>query len=141
MHVKEGTMRPDTPITLAAAKYVNRAHALEDWQAVEDAKRFGDFDHMVVAVLSKDSDGMLQVERNDTTPQHLAWVGAAVVVIEAAELLESGQAGLVVVAVNREGSAVEPLLVNAEKLILVETVVGDLDAVMEKELAKAKAGV
>jgi hypothetical protein len=134
-------MKADTSITLAAAKYVNRAHALEDWQAVMDAKRFGELDQMSVAVLGKDSDGVLLVERHDTTAEHLAWVGAALVVIEVSELLESGEAGLVVVAVNRKGSEVEPLLVNAEKLIVVEAVAGDLDAFMEKELAKAQAGV
>jgi hypothetical protein len=135
-------LHADTPITLAAAKYINRAHALEDWQAVKDAKRFGAFDQTAVGVLSKDSDGILQVERHDTTAEHLAWIGAALVIITpASQILESGEAGLVVVAVNRQGSEVEPLLVNAEKLIVFETVAGDLDAVMEKELAKAKAGV
>jgi hypothetical protein len=44
-------------------------------------------------------------------------------------------------AVDRRGSEVEPLLVNAEKLVVVETAAGDLDAVVEKELAKANAGV
>ena len=134
-------MKADTPIALAAAKYVNRAHALEDWQAIKDAQRFGEFDHLAVAVLSKGSDGMLQVEPHDETAEHLPWVGAALLVIEASELLESGEVGLVVVAVNRKGNEVEPLLVNAEKLVVVETVAGDLDAVMEKELAKANAGV
>ena len=134
-------MKADTPITFAAAKYVNRGHALEDWQAIKDSQRFGDVEHMAVAVLSKGSDGMLQVEPHDPTAEHLPWVGAALLVVEASELLERGEVGLVVVAVNRRGTEVERLLVNVEKLVVVETVAGDLDAVTEKELAKANAGV
>ena len=88
-------MKADTPITFAAAKYVNRGHALEDWQAIKDSQRFGDVEHMAVAVLSKGSDGMLQVEPHDPTAGHLPWVGAALLVVEASELLEQrrGRAG------------------------------------------------
>ena len=70
-------MKADTPITFAAAKYVNRGHALEDWQAIKDSQRFGDIEHLAVAVLSKGSDGVLQVEPHDPTAGHLPWVGAA----------------------------------------------------------------
>ena len=130
----------------------------------------GEFDHTAVAVLTKDEDGDLQVERHDTTAKHMAWLGAALVVVappagaaalaggagagalvghfwrnipkdkvrEAGDLLESGESGLIVVAVNRNGSDIEPLLSRAEKKVMINTVVGDLDAQMDKELAKAK---
>ncbi len=60
---------------------------------------------------------------------------------EAADLLESGESGLIVVAVNRQGNDITPLLGRAERKVVINTVAGDLDAQMEKELAQAKAGV
>src|SRR5207344_472220 len=82
LNVREGeTMKPDTPITLAAAKYATRDAAVEAWKTVKDAKSLGEFDHMAVAVLTKDLDGNLQIERHDTTAKHLAWIGAALVVV------------------------------------------------------------
>jgi Protein of unknown function (DUF1269) len=166
-------MNPDTPIVLAAARYGSRADATADFRVVKEAKSLGEFDHTAIAVLTKDQDGNLQVERHDTTAKHLAWVGAALVVIaptvgaaavaggagagalvghfwhnipkakinEIAALLESGESGLIVVAVNRYGNDIAPLLARAEKMVVVDTVAGDLDAQMDKELARAKAGV
>jgi hypothetical protein len=162
-------MNADTPITLAAASYVNRDLAVECFKAVWDAHHHGDFDHTAVAVLTKDADGKLQVERHDTTAKHLAWVGAALVVVAPVaavgvvggagagalvghfrhnipkedveaigELLESGQSGLIVVAVNKFGTDIEPLLSGAEKTVVVQTTWGDLDAELENEIAKAQ---
>ncbi len=54
------------------------------------------------------------------------------------ELLESGQSGLIVVAVNKLGTDIEPLLVGAENTVVVQTTWGDLDADIENEIAKAK---
>ena len=119
-------------------------------------------------MLTKDESGKLQVERHDTTAKHLAWVGAALAVVapgvgvvagagagaivghfhhnipkedvEAiSELLESGQSGLIVVAVNKYGADVEALLSGAEKSVVVQTTWGDLDAELEKEIGKAQA--
>jgi uncharacterized membrane protein len=58
---------------------------------------------------------------------------------EAGDLLESGESGLIVVAVNRKGSDIEPLMSHAEKTTVVDTVWGDLDETIEKELAEAEA--
>jgi hypothetical protein len=163
-------MKPDTPITLAVAKYATREGAVADWKTVLGVKHEGEFDHMAVAVLTKDADGNLQVERHDTTAKHLAWVGAALVVVappagiaaiaggagvgalvghfwhnipkakiqEASELLDSGESGLIVVAVNRKSTDVKPLLSNAEASTIVETEAGQLDAELDKELRDAK---
>lgn len=159
-------MKPDTPITLAVAKYASRDAAVTDFKTVLGAKHEGEFDHVSVAVLTKDADGKLEVERHDTTAKHLAWVGAALVVVappvgvaaiaggagagalvghfwhnipkdkiaEAANLLESGESGLVVVAVNKKGSDIRPLLSHAEKSTIAETEAGDLDSALDKEL-------
>jgi len=54
------------------------------------------------------------------------------------ELLESGQSGLIVVAVNKVGTDIEPLLGFADKTVVVQTTWGDLDAEIESEIAKAQ---
>ena len=58
---------------------------------------------------------------------------------EAADLLQAGESGLVIVAVNRQGTDITPLLSNAEETAVFETVAGDLQAVIDEELAQAKA--
>ena len=163
-------MDPSTPITLAAAKYKDRDLAVEDFKAVWGARKDGEFDHTAVAVLTKDADGRLQMERHDSTSKHLAWAGAALVVLvppvgvglagaagtgaivghfwhnipkekvqEAATLLESGESGLIVVAVNKNGNDIRPLLQHAEKTTVIETVAGDLQADIDSELQAAKS--
>jgi hypothetical protein len=54
------------------------------------------------------------------------------------ELLESGQSGLIVVAVNKAGTDIEPLLSEAEKTVVVQTTRGDLDSEIDNEIAKAQ---
>ena len=71
-------MRNDTPITLAVATYGNRAGAVSDFDRVMAAKTSGSFDHVAVAVITKDVDGHVEVERHDSTAKHLAWGGALV---------------------------------------------------------------
>jgi uncharacterized membrane protein len=71
-------MRSDTPITLAVATYGNRAGAVSDFDRVMAAKSDGSFDHVAIAVITKDLDGDVQVERHDSTAKHLAWGGALV---------------------------------------------------------------
>jgi len=161
-------MKADTPITLAAARYPDRQLASEDFDRVWSARGNGEFDHTAVAVLTKDSDGKLDIDRHDSTTKHLAWAGAGLAVLapgvglavgagggaivghfhhnipkdkvrEAGELLESGQAGLIIVAVNKKGTDIEPLLPNAEKTSVTQTTAGNLDAEIDKELAEAQA--
>jgi uncharacterized membrane protein len=56
-----------------------------------------------------------------------------------ANLLDSGQSGLVVVAVNKVGTDIEPLLAGAEESKVVQTTWGNLDAELDKEIGKANA--
>jgi uncharacterized membrane protein len=171
-------MDANTPVTLAAARYSDRDGAVNDYHTVWGAKHEGEFDHMALAVLTKDANGNLQVERHDSTAKHLAWggaiLGAALVVvappvgaavlaggaagagagaivghfhhnirkqdIEAAgNLLETGESGLIVVAVNRRGEDIKPLLEHAEKTVVTDTTWGNLDAEIDKEIANAQA--
>jgi hypothetical protein len=69
-------MDANTPVTLAAARYSDRDGAVNDYHTVWGAKHEGEFDHMALAVLTKDANGNLQVERHDSTAKHLAWGGA-----------------------------------------------------------------
>jgi len=162
-------MDPSTPITLATAKYSSRELAVEDFKTVWGARKEGDFDHTAVAVVTKDADGKLQIDRHDSTAKHLAWAGAALAVVapgvgvavgagggaiighfhhnipkddvrEAGELLESGESGLIVVAVNKLGTDIKPLLPNAEKTSVIQTNAGNLQAEIDQELANAEGG-
>jgi uncharacterized membrane protein len=162
-------MNPNTPIVLAAARYPNRELAVEDFHTVWNARKQGEFDHTAVAVLTKDANGKLQTERHDSTSKHLAWAGAGLAVLvpgvglaagagagaivghfhhnipkdkveEAGALLESGESGLIVVAVNKQGTDITPLLRNAEKTSVMQTDAGNLQAEIDQELAEAEAG-
>jgi uncharacterized membrane protein len=162
-------MDPNTPIVLAAARYKDRELAVEDFKTVWGARKQGEFDHTAVAVVTKDANGRLQIERHDSTAKHLAWAGAALVVLvppvgvglagaagtgalvghfwhnipkekirEAADLLQDGESGLIVVAVNKRGTDITPLLQRAEKTTVIDTVAGNVDAEIERELNEAK---
>jgi hypothetical protein len=69
-------MKSDTPITLAVAIYDDRESAVADYDFLRQVKSTGDLDHIAIAVLTKEADGHVQVERHDSTAKHLAWAGA-----------------------------------------------------------------
>jgi len=71
-------MDPNTPMTMAAAKYATRPEAVESFKTIWGARHQGEFDHMALAVITKNANGELQVERHDSTTKHLAWTGVAV---------------------------------------------------------------
>jgi len=118
--------------------------------------------------VTKDADGKLDIDRHDSTTKHLAWAGAGLAVVapgvglaagagagaivghfhhnipkdkvrEAGDLLESGSSGLIVVAVNKQGTDVEALLPNATKTSITQTTAGNLQTEIDKELAEARA--
>jgi uncharacterized membrane protein len=165
----DGCMKADTPITLAAASYHLHEHAVEDFNRVSSARGNGEFDHTAVAVVTKDSDGKLSIDRHDSSAKHLGWAGAGLAVLvpgvgvavgagagaivghfhhnipkdkvrEAGALLESGSSGLIIVAVNKQGTDITPLLSHAEKTSVTQTTAGNLEAEIDKELAEARAG-
>ena len=168
-------MDASTPLVLGVATYVSREAALQDFDTVWGAKHEGEYDHIAVAVLSKDVHGQLEVQRHDSTAKHLAWggalLGAAITVVappvgvgmlaaggtaagaggiighfhdnipkttvrEMGDLLDAGESGIVVVAVNKKGNDIEPLLANAQKKIVVDTFKGDLEGAYEDALKK-----
>jgi uncharacterized membrane protein len=166
-------MDSSTPLVLGVATYASRDAAVQDFDTVWGAKHEGEYDHIALAVLTKDAHGQLQVERHDSTAKHLGWggalLGAALTVVappvgvgmiaagagaggivghfwhnipketvrEMGDLLEDGESGILVVAVNRKGDDIAPLLANAEKKIVVDTVKGDLEGAYEDALKKA----
>ena len=176
---EETSMEKNTPIVLASARYATRDEAVAAYKTVWEHRHGGEFDHMALAVLSKDADGKLQEERHDSTAKHLAWggalLGAALCVVappvgvgmlaasagagagagaivghfwhnipkekvqEMTDLLPAGEAGIFVVAVNKKNNDIKPLLEGAEKSVVVETTVGDLDAEFDKAVKEAQA--
>jgi uncharacterized membrane protein len=95
-------MDPNTPMTMAGALYKTRPEAVEAFETVWGARHQGEFDHMALAVLTKDENGQLQVERHDSTTKHLAWAGVAV---GAALCVVCPPAGIAVVAAGAGAGA------------------------------------
>lgn len=58
---------------------------------------------------------------------------------EMGDLLELGESGLVIVAVNKKGSDIGPLLPNAAKVIVDDTTKGDLESIYDEAVQKATA--
>jgi hypothetical protein len=69
-------MDVNAPIALIGAGYRTRDGALDDFGSVWAARRDGDFHHTAVAVLTRDRDGRLHVDRHNSTAKHLEWGGA-----------------------------------------------------------------
>ncbi|WP_374008456.1 hypothetical protein [Leifsonia sp. LS-T14] len=165
------------PTTVAVATYASRDAAVEDYEVIRGAKHQGELDHLAIAVIAKDEDGRLVVDRHDSTAKHLAWggaiVGASLLVLvpplgittlaagaagagaltsagalagagglighfyrnvpkdtveEMGATLSSGQAGLLIIAVDPKGLDIGALLTNAEKKIVKTGVTDEKDA-------------
>jgi len=95
-------MDPSTPLVLAAARYASRDDAVEAFKIVWGARHQGEFDHMDVAVLTKDAAGDLQVERHDSTAKHFGWGGA---LLGAALVIVAPAAGIAAVAAGGAAGA------------------------------------
>lgn len=68
----------DKPMIVALATYSSVDDAEADRHAVMQAHKEGDLGHVAAAVLHKDANDKLHMDRHDTTAKHLAWGGAAV---------------------------------------------------------------
>jgi uncharacterized membrane protein len=89
------TMDANAPIALIGASYRNVDRAVHDFTSVWAARHDGDFHHTSVAVLTKDCDGRLHVERHNSTAKHLEWGGA---LLGAALVMLAPAAGIAVLA-------------------------------------------
>jgi|tagenome__1003787_1003787.scaffolds.fasta_scaffold19774744_1 hypothetical protein len=69
-------MDVNAPVALIGANYGSRDSAVHDFASVWAARHDGDFHHTSVALLTKDCDGRLHVERHNSTAKHLEWGGA-----------------------------------------------------------------
>jgi uncharacterized membrane protein len=162
----------DRPVFIYAATYGSRDDALADYDLLIDlheAKLVGTYD---VAVISKDAEGKVHVEKHEKPTQHGAWggiaVGALVGVLfppsvigaaavgglvggvgghlkkgmsrgdakELGDLLESGQAALIVIGESRVEEELDKALTRAEKSLEKEI---DADSKeLERELKEAE---
>ena len=146
-------MSDERPIFIYAAVYSDRAGAEADYETLLDlhaASLVGTYD---VALIRKDNEGKVHVEKHEKPTQHGAWggiaVGALVGVIfppsvigsavvgglvggvgghirkgmsrgdlkELGEMLESGQAALIIIGESRVEEQLEKALVHAAKTI------------------------
>ena len=69
-------MNVNAPISIVVAAYGDLDAATWDFTTVWAARADGDFHHTSVALLSRDPDDELQVERSDSTAKYLHWGGA-----------------------------------------------------------------
>ena len=90
----------DRPVFIYAATYADSADALADYDTLLDlhaAKLVGTYD---VAVVTKDADGKVHVEKHEKPTQHGAWggiaVGAAVGILAAPAILPAAAVGGIV---------------------------------------------
>ena len=162
----------DRPVFIYAATYADRADALADYDGLLDlhaAKLIGTYD---VAVITKDAEGKVHVEKHEKPTQHGAWGGIAVGAVvgilfppsvlgaaavggvvggvaghlrrgiargdarELGELLDDGEAALIVIGESRVQEQLDKALTRAEKSIEKE-----IDADREefrRELADAE---
>jgi uncharacterized membrane protein len=88
-------MDPNARLLLVGARYAHRDDAAQDFDRLWAARHQGKYDHVSVAVLTKDAAGELTVERHDSTTKHAAWGGA---VLGAALVVVAPPAGLVAIA-------------------------------------------
>ena len=91
-------MDPSRPLVLAAARYASSNDAVRDYQIVWGARHGGAFGHMSVAVLAKDTRGLLRVGRHGSTAKDLALGGS---VLSAALLIVAPAVDATVVARRR----------------------------------------
>ncbi len=169
------------PMTVAVATYATADAAEQDYHALKGIKRQGEIDHLAVAVVAKDDDGKLHIDRHNTSAKHAAWgtgvLGGVLTVISAPlgvvflgplvaegavwagagglvghfwnnipkdvvrrmnDVLEDGEHGLVVVAVNPKNADVEALLANAETKVVTDNIT-DSDGALELAFEQAEA--
>jgi len=168
----------DRPVFIYAATYADRAAAIEDYDNLIDlheAKLVGTYD---VAVISKDSEGKVHVEKHEKPTQHGAWGGVAVGALvgvlfppsvigaaavgglvggvgahlrkgisrgdakELGELLDSGEAALIVIGESRLEEQLDKALERAEKSIEkeIDADADELKQELKRELEEAPAG-
>ncbi len=169
------------PTTVAVATYNDEASAEQDYDALRGIKREGQLDHLAIAMVTKEADGKLKIDRHNTSAKHAAWgtglLGGVLTVISAPlgivflgplaattavwagvggmvghfwnnipkdevrrmnDVLEDGQYGLVVVAVNPKGANVEALLSNAVETVVTDNIT-DSDGALELAFEEAEA--
>lgn len=69
-------MNPNAPLSLVTASYSTHEGVVQDFTAIWGSRYTGDFHHTSVAVLARNSQGELGVERYNSTAKHLVWGGA-----------------------------------------------------------------
>ena len=165
----------DRPLFIYAATYANREDAFADYDGLLDLhadKLVGTYD---VAIISKDADGKVHVEKHEKPTQHGAWggiaVGALVGVLfppsvigaaavggvvggvgghlrkgiargdakELGELLDGGEAALIVIGESRVEEQLDKALARAEKSIEKEIDADNEEFKRELEEAEKEA--
>lgn len=165
----------DRPVFIYAATYGDRADAFADYESLLDlhaARLVGTYD---VAVITKDTDGKVHVEKHEKPTQHGAWGGIAVGAVvgilfppsligaaavggvvggvgghlrkgmsrgdakELGDLLEGGEAALIVIGESRLEEQLDKALTRAEKSLEKEIDADSKELKRELEQAEKEA--
>ena len=94
-------MDPIRPLVVAGADYASSHDAIQDYQIVWAARCGGAFDHMSIALLTRDACGELQLGRHNNAAKDLAWAG---VVLRAALLVVVPAVRMATVAAGGAGA-------------------------------------
>lgn len=164
----------DKPITVAIATYASKSAADQDYDAIHGIKHQGQLDHLAIAVVERQADGDLKIDRHNSSAKHAAWgtgvLGGALTVISAplgivllgplaatsavwaavggfaghfwrnipkdtvremSDVLERGEFGLVIVAVNPNRIDIGALLSGAEEVVVSDDV-ADTESALEQ---------
>jgi hypothetical protein len=69
-------MHSHDPLTVGTAGYRTHEDAVRDLATVWDARTAHQLEHLAIALVGRDAEGTLVVERFRSTARHLAWGGA-----------------------------------------------------------------
>ncbi len=73
---ERSVLMSDHPVVLVVASYPSRSAATRDYHAVWPIEHQSPLDHVAGAMLEKGADGELEMNRHDSTAEHLEWLGA-----------------------------------------------------------------
>jgi hypothetical protein len=129
----------DQPVVLAVATYPYKDGAEQDFHAVWGVKHEGELDHVAAAVLEKDAPQLWSGPAPAPAGSSHFWHNIPKDDLRRmGDLLEAGQAALVVVAVDHTGEDIGALLSNATNKIVLDTTRADFETAFSQAVEEAK---
>src|SRR5262244_3674273 len=152
---KQAMAKPES-VFIYVGTYLDEAAAHDDYQIIKDLHSAGAVGTYDAAVVTKDYNGKVHVNKDEMATRHGAWGGAAVGAVaggvgghlwrgmsradgkEFGEVIDDGAAALVVVGDSKIEQAVDKAALKAEKHVAKELDVkpSDIDAAVRQAAAE-----